>query len=285
MSAGASAASGAPAYACDSHIHIYDRRFHAQSGASDLHFPVSDYRKVQQRTGTTRTVVVTPRIYGTDPACILDAIAQLGRDSARGIAVVHPDVAERNLQRMADGGIRGIRFTLEHAAQGVTTVEMIEPLARRVQPLGWHLQLHMTGAQIADHAALLERLTAPIVFDHLGRLPYPEGIRHPAYSVIRRLLDRGHTWIKLSGTVFEDAAPGAPLDAQSAEIARAYIAAAPERIVWGSDWPHRAGKDKKDDVELLGLVTQWAPDATTRQRILVDNPQSLYGFPKGLPAL
>ena len=128
---------------------------------------------------------------------------------------------------------------------------------------------------------LLRRLELPIVFDHMGRLPPPDGIRHPAFQVIRRLLDNGRTWVKLSGSILHDSGKRRPpTAAELAETAQAYIRAAPERVVWGSDWPHRGDKGVPDDVKRFDALAQWAGDETTLRRILVDNPQALYGFPK-----
>lgn len=264
----------APPNSCDCHIHIYDTRFPAHSGPGGINFPVSEYRLCQQRISTTRTVITTPKTYVTDNTCTLDAIAQLGATRARGVAVLHPDVTDDELRRLADGGIRGIRFTVENPAQAVTSIEMIEPLAQRVNELGWHVQIHMRADQIVAHAELLQRLAAPIVFDHLGRLP---DVEHAAFRVIRGLLDRGRTWVKLSGTPFRYGADYMTA-AEQGEIARAYISAAPERLVWGSDWPHRSDKQVPDDALRFSLFVQWARDERTLQRILVANPQALYGF-------
>jgi predicted TIM-barrel fold metal-dependent hydrolase len=236
---------------------------------------VADYRLLQQRIGTARTVVVTPAAYGTDNAVTLHAIAQLG-PQARGVAVVHPSVTDAELRRMADGGIRGIRFTQFDPRTAATTLDMIEPLAARVQALGWHVQIHLRADQIVAAADLLLRLPGTVVFDHLGRLPPSTGVGDPAFAIIRRLLDTGRTWMKLSGAYMF----GDPPDyAAAARIARSYVQAAPERMVWGSDWPHPTEAHKPDDAVLFDLLADWVPDAATRHRILVDNPVLLYGFP------
>lgn len=272
----------APVNSCDCHMHIYDNRFPVLTGPAPANFPVSAYRLIQKRIGTTRTVVVSPRPYVTDHRCTLDAISQLGAAFTRGIAVVHPDVTDAELRKLADAGIRGIRFTVGNPAVAVTTIDMIEPLAKRVNDLGWHVQIHMQADQIVENADLLQRLVSPVVFDHMGRLPQPAGIKHPAFQVIRRLLDKGRTWVKLSGTVFHGGKPGSPTYADLTAIAQAYIRAAPERMVWGSDWPHGAEKEMPDDAVLFDLLAQWAQDEPTRRRILVDNPEALYGFPKSV---
>ena len=276
----------APANACDCHMHIYDgARFpparpgpqsRMQSNAA-----VPQYRLLQQRLGTTRTVIVTPAAYVTDNRVTLDGIEQLGRDRTRGVAVVHPTVTDAELKQMADGGIRGIRFTVFDPRSAAVSVDMIEPLAKRVADLNWHIQIHMRADQIVENAALLEGLPTTVVFDHLGRLPQPAPLEHQAFAIIRRMMDKGKTWMKLSGA-YMDTNSGAPGYADKVAVAQAYIKIAPERVVWGSDWPHPTEKPehKPNDATLFDLITAWAPDEAQRQRILVSNPAALYGFAK-----
>ena len=272
----------APANACDCHFHIFDRRFPPPGPAKRLvtDASVAEYRLFQRRIGTTRAVVVTPSAYGTANAVTLDAITQFGPDNARGVAVIDPGITDAELKKMADGGIRGIRFTLFDPTTAVIGFDMIEPLARRVAGLGWHVQLHLRADQIVEYEALLMRIVSPVVFDHLGRLPHPQGIDHPAFRVIRRMIDKGKTWVKLS-SIYQDSKVGPPTYADQTEVARAYLKAAPERMVWGSDWPHPTERgEKPDDALLFDLVGEWAPDEALRQRLLVDNPAALYGFPR-----
>jgi D-galactarolactone isomerase len=268
----------APPGACDCHMHIYDaERFPPSRPGSRMqaNAGVADYRRLQQRIGTTRTVVVQPAAYGTDNAVTLDAIARLGK--ARGVAVVFPDVGDGELRALEAGGVRGIRFTVFDPATAVTRIDMIEPLARRMADIGWHVQIHMRGDQIVANADLLRRLPSTIVIDHMGRVPLPAGTSHAAFKVVRELIDKGNAWVKLSGA-YQDTKIGPPTYADATALARAYVAAAPERTVWGSDWPHPTETDKPDDALLLDLLSEWAPDAATRRRILVDNPHVLYGF-------
>jgi D-galactarolactone isomerase len=270
----------APANSCDCHMHIYDARFPADPGATlrPADASVDDYRLLQKRNGTTRNVVVTPSTYGTDNRVTLDAMAKFGA-TARGVAVVNASVTDAELKRLADLGVRGIRFNLVQA--GATSVEMIEPLSTRVNALGWHVQIHMLGDQIVKIEDLLNKLASPIVFDHMGRIPQPAGTDHPAFGVIRKLIDKGRTWVKLSGA-YQDSKVGPPSYADTSKVAQAYVKAAPERMVWASDWPHPTQKEneKANDAVLFDLLTEWAPDEATRHRILVDNPATLYGFSK-----
>ena len=271
----------APLNACDCHMHIYDgARFPPSRPGARMteNAGVAEYRRFQKRIGTSRVVVVQPAANHTDNTVTLDALAQLGAQ-ARGIAVVHPTVTDAELKSMAAQGIRGIRFTQFDPKTAATTIDMIEPLAKRVAPLGLHVQIHWRADQIVSGADLLQRLPGTLVFDHLGRLPQSTGTRDPALGVLRRLLDKGNSWIKLSGAYMMSGPPRYP---DAAPIAQAYIAAAPERVVWGSDWPHPTEGDtlKPDDAALFDLLSDWAPDEKTRNKILVENPAALYGFPK-----
>lgn len=264
-----------PPLACDAHLHILDPRFvNGPKPAADM--DLTGYRRLQARIGTTRAVVVQAKYYGTNNDCLLDAVARLGVDGA-GIAVVHPDVTDAELRRLDAGGVRGLRFSIWNPRDTVTTGAMIEPLAKRIAPLGWHVQLHMSGDQIVEHAALLPQLPCPIVIDHMGRLPPAMGIAHPAFKVIARLLDAGRTWVKLSGA-YLNTQIGPPDYPDASNVARALVAIAPSRLVWGSDWPHVTEQHKPDDAGLLDLLADWSGDLATRDRILVDNAAALYGF-------
>jgi predicted TIM-barrel fold metal-dependent hydrolase len=269
----------APPDACDSHMHFYDSRFPVAPTAT-LRPPdagVGDYRLLQKRIGTARNVIVTPSTYGTDNACTLDAMAQIG-PTARAVAVVDTTVTDDELQRLAVLGVRGVRFNLVQA--GATTIDMVEPLSTWINDLGWHVQIHMLADQIVQNEDLLLRLPSPLVIDHMGRIPGSIGVKHPAYKVIRNLLDQGRTWVKLS-SAYQNSKVGPPTYADLTELAQAYVQAAPERMVWASDWPHPTEKTvKPDDAILFDLLAEWAPDERTRHRILVENPEVLYGFAK-----
>jgi predicted TIM-barrel fold metal-dependent hydrolase len=260
-------------------MHIYNSRFPAAPDAAlrpgDAH--AEDYRLFQKRIGTTRNVIVTPSTYGTDNSCTLDALATLGA-TARAIAVVDTGVTDAELKRLNGLGVRGMRFMLNPTSP--TTVAMLEPLAKRVADLGWHVQISTTAKQIIAIEDLLMRLPVPIMFDHFAHPGQPSGINDPVFGTARRLIDKGRTWVKLSAP-YIDSKIGAPTYADVTPVAQAYVKAAPERMVWASDWPHPSQGDKHpDDAILFDLLTQWIPDAATRERILVQNPEAFYGFGK-----
>jgi predicted TIM-barrel fold metal-dependent hydrolase len=266
----------APAHAADCHIHIYDARFQPPV-AKPLNGTVQDYRLLQKRIGVSRVVIVQPRNYKTDNSVTVDAIRQLGIDNARGVGVLHPSVTDAELKTLNDSGIRGIRFTVGNPQTAVVSIDMMEPLAKRIAAYGWHLQLNMDAQQIIDHADMLSRLPTTLVFDHMGKPPLPAGVNHPSHKIIRSLLDAGRAWVKISGA-YMNSGIGPPTYAEATVIAREFVRAAPERLVWGSDWPHPGPKIHPDDAVLFDLLAEWAPDGKIRNRILVDNPEKLYGF-------
>ena len=272
----------APPLATDCHHHVYDARF-PPDPRTQLRPPdasAEDYRALARRLGTQRSVLVTPSTYGTDNRLHLQAMRELGPERTRMVAVVDTSVTDAQLREMHEAGVRGIRFNLVQA--GVTTIDMLEPLSARVQALGWHTQIHMLADQIAENEALFMRLPAPIVFDHLGRVPMDKGVEHPGYRTVRRLLERGKTWVKLSGAYMDTKVGPAGRWSDTVPVAQGYATGAPERCVWASDWPHvTEPAEKPDDAALFDLLTEWVPDEAARKRVLVDNPASLYGFPRG----
>ena len=268
----------APALACDCHHHIYDAKYPVdpKSTLRPGDALVEDYRAFQKRIGTSRNVIVTPSTYGTDNRVTLDAVAKFGLTSC-AVVVVNDTVTDAELVRMSEQGACGIRFNLAQA--GATTPEMIEKLAKRVDLLGWHIQINASADKIMEIMPILEKVPSPIVFDHLAHIPEPEGIKHPLFGKILKLIDKGRTWVKLSGA-YADSKIGPPTYADSTAVAQAYVKAAHERCVWGSDWPHPTERDKKpDDAVLFDLLLAWAPDEKVRQRILVQNPSALYNLP------
>jgi predicted TIM-barrel fold metal-dependent hydrolase len=266
----------APPNATDCHHHIYSSRFAVDPKAvlrpGDA--TIEDYRLLQKRIGTSRHVVVQPSTYGFDNRGLIEVLQAFG-PSARGVAVVNPGVSDDELKKLHAAGVRGIRFNV-FAGGGVTSLDMATPLAERIAPMDWHIQVHATADLIAQSKDLWNRLPCDVVFDHLGRVPH---VAHPAFAVLDRLMQKGTGWIKLSGA-YMGSTVGPPTYADRSAVAQAFAAAAPERCVWGSDWPHPTEKNdnKPDDAILFDLLTAWAPHETVRNRILVDNPARLYGF-------
>ena len=194
--------------AADCHHHIYSSRYPVDPRATlrPEDATVEDYRALQRRLGMTRHVIIQPSTYGTDNRCTLDALAAFG-PQARAVAVVDTTVSDAELQRMDGLGVRGIRFNLAQA--GATTPEMIEPLSQRVNDLGWHIQINAPAAKIMEIKDIFDRVPTPIVFDHLAHIPQPAGTADPLFGVIIALIDKGKTWVKLSGA-YADTKVGPP---------------------------------------------------------------------------
>jgi predicted TIM-barrel fold metal-dependent hydrolase len=268
-----------PPLACDAHMHIFAPEF-----APSPHWTrtppearVGHYRQLQQRLGTARTVVVTPSTYGTDNACTLDALRQLG-DSARGVAVVGQEVDDAELQGLAAQRVRGLRVNLvSPQSWGETTAQMLTTLAHKIAGTGWHLQLFARPEQIVALASVLQALPVPLVIDHMGLID-PAQPDIAAQALMLRLLDAGNTWVKLSGAYMRSAVHG-PSYADTLPWGRALVQAAPERLVWGSDWPHTTeAPGTVNDADLVDLLQRWCDSDAVMDRILVDNPARLYGF-------
>ena len=267
----------APEGACDTHMHIYDGRYPTAPTAASTppDALVEDYRAVKRRLGLTRTVVVQPSTYGTDNRCTVDAIAALGTDSTRGVAIVDDTVAPAELQDLGERGIRGARF---HMLAGAPIPwQRLDRIAARVGEVGWHVQLQLDGRDLPEREAQVRSWPGRIVIDHVGKFLEPVPPEHPAFRCLLGLVETGRVWVKLSGA-YEVSKQGAPLYGDVGRLAKALVKAAPERMLWASNWPHPSVQDKPDDATLLDILLDWAPDEATRRRILVDNPAEVYGF-------
>ena len=270
----------APPGACDCHMHIFDGRFPLAEKArrKEHDAPVSEYRKVQQRLGLERVVVVQPTAYGRDNRCTLEAVAALG-EGARGIAVVDTGVSGAELERLARAGIRGVRFRM--LDQPELPWEMLEEMAARVAAHGWHIQFQMDGRHFEEREALLKRLPCTLVIEHVGKFLEPVPPDHPGFRALLRLTDAGRCWVKLSGAYMMSKS-GPPLYEDIGVLAKELVKRAPERLVWASNWPHPLPSRTAvpNDAVLLDLLLDWAPGEKVRNRILAENPAQLYGFPQ-----
>jgi len=266
----------APPNACDTHMHIYNRRF-PKAPTAKIEAPdasVADYLKMRARLGIERTVVVQPSTYGKDNRCTLEAMAAIG-PSARGIAVVDETVSDAELDRLTRLGIRGIRLFM--LAGAPLPWEIVETMASRVAPFGWHVQLQLDGRDLPAHEPMLNRLKTGLVIDHVGKFLEPVTPDHPGFRTLMRLVDKG-AWVKLSAP-YETSKVGPPYYDDIGRLAKPLIKAAPERMLWATNWPHPTpGVPVPDDAWMLDMLLDWAPDDATRNRILVDNPARLYRF-------
>lgn len=268
-----------PALATDCHHHIFDARYPAAPNATlrPADALVADYRALQRRIGSSRNVIVQPSTYGVDNRLLVESIAAFGLVHCRGVAVVNTSVSDAELKHLHQAGVRGIRFNL--APPGATTLDMVRPLAARIAPMGWHIQLNAPVAALLEARAVWHDLPVPLVFDHLGRVPQPGAVQHPVFAMVRELLRLGKAYVKLSG-FYNESKVGPPSYADSVLLASLYAREAPDRTLWGSDWPHptEADGNKPDVANLIDRLVEAVPDEAVRHRILVDNPARLYQF-------
>ena len=265
-----------PAGACDTHMHFYHQRYPAAPTAL-IQPPdawIEDYRALQRRLGLERVVVVQPTTYGRDNRAMLDALGELG-EAARGVVVVDDGVSDHELEALTARGVCGVRFHM--LPGGALPWGLLETVAARVAPLGWHVQLQMNGHEFPERLDQLRRLPCPLVVDHVGRFMPPVEVVDPAFHALRTLLDGGRCWVKLSAP-YESSKADAPRYGDVAPLARALAVAAPERMLWASNWPHPGQDPAPDDARLLDLLADWVDDEASRKRILVTNPATLYGF-------
>ena len=268
----------APPHACDTHMHFYDNRFpkHPDGPTPPGNFPVAPYRELQARLGIERVVVVQPNAYQDDNRCTLDAIAQLGRN-AKGVGVIKPGASDAHIEALSRGGICGIRFMTFPG--GALHWDVMDELAARVHAFGWHAVVQLDGRTLPEREAQIRRLPGRFIIDHVGKYIEPVPPDHAAFKALLRLVETGRCWVKLSAP-YEVSKTGAPGYEDVGALAKRLVQAAPERMLWASNWPHpTAPKDNMpDDANLLDLLLEWAPDEAVRRKILVDNPAELYGF-------
>ena len=269
-----------PAGATDTHAHVFGPAerypYVLERSYTPPDSPLAEYRAMLSTLGLDRGVIVQPSVYGTDNRATLDALRR-HPEQFRGVAVVDPDITDNDLQEMHDAGVRGLRINVLY--RGGVGFSVAHHLAQRIAPLGWHLQFLIDITQTEDFAQEMARLPVDSVVDHMGHMCANHGTNHPAFRELIALMREGRTWVKLSGAYRVSAQERLPYDDVTA-LARALIAANGERVVWGSDWPHPAvTRPMPNDGALLDLLSEWAPDSTQRDRILVQNPALLYGFP------
>ncbi len=267
-----------PPHACDTHIHFYDSKYPLAPtalGPGPAANSASYRSEIMEPLGIERTVIVQPTAYGTDNTATLDGIADLGLSVARGIAVVDDKVTDAELDRLTKAGIKGARFQM--LPGGAIPWEMLDMIAARVQDFGWHVQFQTDGRVFPDREAQIMSWPGTIVIDHVGKFLEPVAPEHAAFRSLLRMLDSGRVWVKLSAP-YEVSKTGAPLYEDVGRLAKELVKAAPERMLWASNWPHPSVKVKPDDAILLDVLLEWAPDKKIRNRILADNPAALYGF-------
>jgi predicted TIM-barrel fold metal-dependent hydrolase len=281
-----------PPGACDSHVHVFPdpTRFPFWSGRGytpPLATP-ADLLALQHALHLDRVVIVTPSVYGTDNRATLFGMQQLGRKRARGVAVIGPDTTATDIAAMNRAGVRGVRVNLESNGVNdpVAAGRNLQAAVHQLAGTDWHIQMYARLPMIVALADQLGTMPMPAVFDHFAGAKAAAGPNQPGFDVVLSMVRSGKAYVKISGAY--RASTAAPDYPDVAPLARALIAANPDRIIWGSDWPHPGPPAKTkteintpfqvDDGRLLNLLAEWAPDPATRHKILVENPARLYGF-------
>ena len=264
----------APKGACDTHMHFYDGSAGAPGAPNPGTFTVPMYRELQKRLGLERVIVVQPNAYRDHNRVTLDSIRELGRN-AKGVAVVKPDVADAELDRLTNAGICAVRIMTLHG--GMLGFDVMDEVVARVHPFGWHANIQLDGGELPKYEAQIRRLPGKFVIDHIGKFLEPIGVESAPFRSLLNLVETGRCWVKLSAP-YETSSIGPPKYEDVGRLAKALVKKAPERMLWASNWPHPSVAEKPDDAALFGLLGDWAPDEKTRKRILVDNPAELYGF-------
>lgn len=272
-----------PRRATDCHAHIFGPAskypFQGNRSYTPPDLPLSQLRAMHRALGIERLVLVHASVHGTDNRIILDALAT-DPVNLRAVAVMTEDTTDRELARMRDAGVRGVRVNLvDRGGMPFRSLAALSRAAERIRDLGFHLELLVHVESFADPAQLTKTICVPMSVGHFGYTKTAAGgLDHPGFQNFLAMLRDGHFWVKLTGPYRISARSKFPYD-DVAAMAKAVIAAAPGRVVWGSDWPHvMVTSEMPNDGDLLDALADWAPDPVLRRRILVDNPARLYGF-------
>jgi predicted TIM-barrel fold metal-dependent hydrolase len=273
-----------PPGACDTHAHIMGPKARYAYSPARVYTPpdclLPDYLKMLATLGVERAVLVQPSVYGTDNTVMLEAMKAAGK-RFRGVAVVAGDISDVELKQLDAAGVRGVRVNIvdvKDRKPGTLPMEMLTALARRVAPLGWHMEFLMHADEFPDLDRAFAGFPVDIVLGHLGYMKTDKGLANAGFRALLNLMKAGRAWVKLTGPSRITTSGGLPY-ADVVPYARALIEANPERVIWGTDWPHVIIKTPMpNDGDLADLLSDWVPDAKTREQVLVRNPAKLYGF-------
>lgn len=273
---------------CDTHFHVFgppeEFPFVATHEYTPPAAPLDHYLKMIEVIGIKRAVVVQPSVHGLDNSATLDAINRSG-GRFRGVARIDDQTPRSELQRLHDGGVRGVRFNLLDRPRGNVKLDVLDRCVEHIVEFGWSIDLHIDTKNLLDQEKRMRAMPIPVVIDHIARIRPAEGLNQPAFQLLLDLLKLQHVWVKISGAdkicnTLVHRYHGLPF-VEVIPFAAAAIAAAPDRILWGTDWPHSnnfAPGHTPNDGDLVDLLAEFAPDEPVRRKILVDNPEALYGF-------
>jgi len=266
-----------PPGATDAHCHVFgpaakfpyasNRRYTPEDAPKEM------LRALHDHLGVERSVIVQASCHGTDNAAMLDCIAS---DPKRyhGVAIVDDGFADKDYDKLHNGGVRGVRFNFVKHLGGAPDMGVFNRVIERIKGRGWHVVLHLDAPDIVPLSPMIRKLPLPFIIDHMGRVPAKDGVDQPPLKALLELSRLENCWIKVCGA---ERISMPPYD-QAVPIAHALVQAAPERVLWGTDFPHPNATHEADEADLVDLVPQYAPDALAQKRLLVDNPARLYGF-------
>jgi predicted TIM-barrel fold metal-dependent hydrolase len=269
-----------PEGATDAHCHIFgpaDRfAFSDDRSYTPPDAGIDDFERLQDRLGLTRAVFVQASCHGTDNSAMVDALRR-GDGRYAGVAMIDESFTDADIAALHDVGVRGTRFNFVAHLGGAPDLGTFWRLVERVQPFGWHVVLHFDAKDLPDHAALLDRMPCPYVIDHMARVPAAGGLDQAPFEALLEVVRDERAWVKISGAERLTADGRAPYD-DVVPFARALVAAAPDRVLWGTDWPHPNVRHMPDDGDLVDLLVDLVPDEALRTKVVVDNPTRLYDF-------
>ena len=269
-----------PPLSCDSHFHIFGPGkvfpYAAQRAFTPHDAPKERLFALHAFLGLVRGIFVQSSCHGTDHAAVLDALKD-AKGRYRGVALLAPGTPAQEIARLNDAGFCGVRFHFLPHLGAAPSYDAMRSVMRLIAPHGWHVAIHVTGKDLLAHLDFINSIEARVVIDHIARLDVTEGVGGAAFAALRRLLDGGRIWVKLSGT--DRVSKQAPPFRDAVALARALAEHAPERVVWGTDWPHpNIDAHMPNDGQLVDSIAEIAPAEATRRRMLVENPAGLFGF-------
>jgi 2-pyrone-4,6-dicarboxylate lactonase len=269
-----------PANATDAHCHIFGPAAKFPFAVDRAYTPpdsdIDRFEELQDRLGLSRAVFVQASCHGTNNSAMVDA---LGRGNGRyaGVAMIDESFTDADIAALHEAGVRGTRFNFVKHLGGAPDLDVFWRLVARVQPFGWHIVLHFDAKDLAENVALLDRMPCPFVIDHMARVATADGIEQAPFEALLGLMSDERCWVKLSGAERLTADGDLPYD-DVIPFARALVDAAPDRVLWGTDWPHPNVRHMPDDGDLVDLLADFIPDPVRRERVLVTNPEVLYDF-------
>jgi 2-pyrone-4,6-dicarboxylate lactonase len=266
-----------PVGSCDAHCHVFgpgdkfpyaaNRRYTPEDAPKEM------LRALHMHLGIERTVIVQASCYGSDNRAMLDAIADDPKN-IRGVAIVDASFDDAEYKKLHDGGVRGARFNFVKHLGGTPDMALFQRTVDRIKDMHWHLVLHLDAPDIVPLSEMIRKLPLPFVIDHMGRVPGKDGVNQPPLKALLELAKLENCWIKVCGAERISFPPYA----EAVPIAQAIMVAAPERVLWGTDFPHPNPTHEADEADLVDLIPQFSADPLVQRRLLVDNPARLYGF-------